>query len=88
MTQRELGTFDGIGHISSSAATCQPSQGSKSWRRTPMSGPPESLPPRSTFWPMPLYPARPTIEGNLVVKETVHEQGDRGQGHVAGRVRG
>jgi hypothetical protein len=31
MTQRKLGTFDGIGHISSFAATCQSSQGSKSW---------------------------------------------------------
>ena len=38
MTQRKLGTSDGIGHISSFAATCQPSRGSKSWCRTPMSG--------------------------------------------------
>ena len=28
---------------------------------------------------MPLHPARHTIEGNLVVKETVHEQSDRGE---------
>ena len=28
---------------------------------------------------MPLHPASHTIEGNLVVKETVHEQSDRGE---------
>ena len=28
---------------------------------------------------MPLHPARYTIEGTLVVKETVHEQSDRGE---------
>jgi hypothetical protein len=51
-----------------------------------MPGLPESLPPLSTFWPMPLHPARHTIEGNLVVKEAVHEQSDRGHGRLAGWV--
>src|SRR5215207_7607210 len=32
-----------------------------------------------SLWPMRIHPARHTIEGNLVVKETVHEQSDRGE---------
>src|SRR5918999_3219001 len=34
---------------------------------------------------MPLHPARHIIEGTLVVKETVHEQSDRGEGENSER---
>ena len=37
---------------------------------------------------MPLHSARHTIEDNLLVKEVLHEQSDRGHGRLAGRARG
>jgi hypothetical protein len=79
MTQRKLGTFDGSDTSVVSPPPAShleaPSLGAE--HRCP--GYQNLYPPLSTFWPMPLHPASHTIEGNLVVKETVHEQSDHGE---------